>query len=245
MPLHYLRRLTATERTTAANAHLARYLAFVAGAVNAGGFLAVHQYTSHMSGIVSAMADNLALGSSAIVFTSFAALISFLGGAFCTSVTIRWGRRLQLDSEYALPLIWEAGLLIVFGMIGKEFQGSTPIGTIMLLCFTMGIQNATITKISGAVIRTTHLTGMVTDIGIGLGRMVMPRCGNDPAAANDEVRRIRLLASLIALFFVGGVIGAVGFKHVGFLFTMPLAAVLLIMAAMPVVDDIRKSIART
>lgn len=60
MPLLYLRRLTSRKRTESANRHLARYLAFVAGAANAGGFLAVRQYTSHMSRIVASMADNLA-----------------------------------------------------------------------------------------------------------------------------------------------------------------------------------------
>ena len=46
--------------------------------------------------------------------------------------------------------------------------------------------------------------------------------------------------SLIALFFVGGVVGAVGYKHAGFLFTLPLAALLLLLAAMPVIDDLRR-----
>jgi uncharacterized membrane protein YoaK (UPF0700 family) len=58
----HLRHLTGKERSQLANRRLARYLALVAGASNAGGFLAVQQYTSHMSGIVSSMADQLALG---------------------------------------------------------------------------------------------------------------------------------------------------------------------------------------
>ena len=62
MPIHYLRAFTKPERTDEANRRLGRSLAFVAGAANAGGFLAVGQYTSHMSGIVSSMADNMALG---------------------------------------------------------------------------------------------------------------------------------------------------------------------------------------
>src|SRR5690606_41293574 len=62
MPLQYLRTLTASERTRRANVHLGVSLAFVAGAVNAAGLLAVGEYTSHMTGVVSGMADNLALG---------------------------------------------------------------------------------------------------------------------------------------------------------------------------------------
>jgi hypothetical protein len=63
MPLFYLRGLTSASHTDSANRHLARYLAFIAGAANAGGFLAIHQYTSHMSGIVASTADNLATGN--------------------------------------------------------------------------------------------------------------------------------------------------------------------------------------
>jgi uncharacterized membrane protein YoaK (UPF0700 family) len=105
--------------------------------------------------------------------------------------------------------------------------------------FTMGLQNAIVTKLSGAVIRTTHLTGMVTDVGIKLGRMLYALFTGGPLMAHVEVGKLRLLTSLIGLFFTGGLIGALGFKHAGFLFTLPLAAVLLVLAAVPVMDDLR------
>jgi uncharacterized membrane protein YoaK (UPF0700 family) len=241
MPLFYLRRLTGSKRTEAANRHLARYLAFVAGAVNAGGFLALHQYTSHMSGIVSTMADNLAIGNFSLVSTGLCAVLAFLLGALLTSVLVRWARSRALDCEYALPLIVEAGLLVVFGCTGTVFAQGRLLGTIMLLCFTMGLQNAIITKVSNFVIRTTHLTGMLTDIGIALGAILLNwfRRNDQPVVA--EHASLRLLTSLVALFFVGGVTGALGFKHVGFFFTLPLALVLLVLAVVPVVDDLRRT----
>jgi uncharacterized membrane protein YoaK (UPF0700 family) len=245
MPLFYLRRLTGSKRTDTANRHLARYLAFVAGAANAGGFLAVRQYTSHMTGIVSAMADNLAVGSLSLVSNGLAAILSFLLGAFLTTVLVRWARSRDLECEYALPLIVEATLLVLFGVTGRVFAGERVLGTVMLLCFTMGLQNAIITKLSNSVIRTTHLTGMFTDIGIALGRLVSFRSMQIDSPIQPELRRLRLLTSLIVLFFVGGVTGALGFKHVGFFFTLPLAAILLLLAAMPIVDDIRRPVATT
>src|ERR1700761_3454890 len=148
MPLFYLRRLTSSARTESANRHLARYLAFIAGAANAGGFLAVHQYTSHMSGIVSAIADNLAAGRMTLVFDGAAAVLAFLVGALCSTLLIRWGRQRDLQSQYALPLLLEAVLLTVFGITGRVFAGERVLGTVMLLCFTMGLQNAMITKLS-------------------------------------------------------------------------------------------------
>lgn len=238
MPLFYLRRLTSVTRTDAANRHLARYLAFISGAANAGGFLAVHQYTSHMSGIVSAAADNLAGGNPRLVLEGVLAVLAFFSGAYMCTLLIRWGKAHGLLSRYALPLLSEAILLTIFGMTGKEFMGGGVLGTILLLCFTMGLQNAMITKISGSVIRTTHLTGMVTDMGIAIGRISSASSHHD-VIIQDEVATLRLLGSLIALFFIGGVIGAVGFKHVGFLFTLPLAMVLFLLAIMPVIDDFR------
>lgn len=240
MPLFYLRRLTGSTRTESANRHLACYLAFVAGATNAGGFLAVRQYTSHMSGIVAAMADDLAVGSLRLAFTGLGAVLCFMLGAFLTALFVRWARSNSLESEYALPLIFEALLLVVFGFTGSVFTGRRVLGTVMLLCLTMGLQNAIITKLSNSVIRTTHVTGMVTDIGIALGRIAFHLSARTGSPLEPERATLRLLASLVGLFFVGGVTGAVGFKQVGFFFTLPLAAVLLLLAATPVFDDIRR-----
>ena len=240
MPLFYLRRLTGSKRTESANRHLARYLAFIAGAANAGGFLAVRQYTSHMSGIVAAMADNFAIGSPSLVLSGLAAVTSFLLGAFLTTLFVRWARAHALESEYALPLLAEAALLTIFGFTGQVFAGGRVLGTIMLLCFTMGLQNAIITKISNAVIRTTHVTGMVTDIGIALGRAALIATRKIEGDLVPELATLRLLTSLVLLFFVGGVTGALGFKHAGFFFTLPLSAILLLLAFMPVVDDVRR-----
>ncbi len=240
MPLFYLRRLTGSKRTEAANRHLACFLAFIAGATNAGGFLAVHQYTSHMSGIVSAMADNLATGKLNLVSTGVCAVFAFVSGALITTLLVRWARSHELDCEYALPLTVEAALLITFGLTGHVFIGERLRGTIMLLCFTMGLQNAIITKISNAVIRTTHLTGMLTDIGIAVGALLNNAFKKVRAPMTAERASLQLLSSLVALFFIGGVTGALGFKHIGFFFTLPLAFVLLVLAAMPIVDNLRR-----
>jgi uncharacterized membrane protein YoaK (UPF0700 family) len=242
MPLFYLRRLTGSKRTESANRHLARYLAFVAGAANAGGFLAVRQYTSHMSGIVAGMADNFAIGSLVLVFHGLAAVLSFLLGAFLTTLFVRWARARALDSEYALPLLAEAALLISFGFIGHVFAGGRVLGTVMLLCFTMGLQNAIITKLSNSVIRTTHVTGMVTDIGIALGRIVSSTSQGSAVDLSQEFATLRLLISLVGLFLVGGITGALGFRHAGFFFTLPLSAILVLLAVVPVIDDMRRRV---
>jgi uncharacterized membrane protein YoaK (UPF0700 family) len=246
MPVPYLRRLTGSSRSRTANRQLAHFLAFIAGAANAGGYVAVKQYTSHMSGIVSAMADATAVQDLGWLATGASALLAFLAGAACTAILVNWGRRRDLNSEYALPMMVEAGLLLCFGLTGANLERHEWFvlpATVALLCFTMGLQNAIITKISQAEIRTTHLTGMVTDIGIELGKaMYWNRKSGDSerAAVQADMDKLWLLTSLVGLFFIGGVAGAIGFKHVGFIATVPLAAVLLMLAVVPVVDDLRE-----
>jgi uncharacterized membrane protein YoaK (UPF0700 family) len=243
MPIHYLRNLTGPERTDVSNRRLGCSLAFVAGAANAGGFLAVGQYTSHMSGIVSALADNTALGDVALVIAGLSSLLAFLAGAATSAILINWGRRRDAQSKYATPLIAEAILLLCFGFLGTNLEQHRIFfapATVGLLCFVMGLQNAMITKISKAEIRTTHVTGIVTDIGIELGKLVYWNADSTLPSARVVADRARLglLSSLLAMFLVGGLAGAFGFKHIGFIVTVPLAAVLVVLAIVPVVDDL-------
>lgn len=196
------------------------------------------------------MADNLTLGDIDLVLAGLAAFLSFVAGAACSAVLVNWGRRLNLQSEYALPLVFEALLLICFGLLGSNLGQHEWLfvpATVMLLCFIMGLQNAIITKLSGARIRTTHVTGLVTDMGIELGKFFYwnaARCDPDKPFVRADRRKLKLLASLVALFFVGGVAGAIGFKHLGFTTSLLLAAILLTLAIVPVLDDLRSRLSR-
>lgn len=241
MPIHYIRMLTGHARSPRANRHLGFALAFVAGAINAGGFLAVRQYTSHMTGIVSSAADHLALGADGLVLDALGALLCFLLGAACTALMVNHARRRGLASEYALPLLLEALLLLAFGMLGARLaavEGLFVPATVMLLCFMMGLQNALVTKLSQAEIRTTHMTGIVTDIGIELGKLLYWNA--DPARPRVDANRARLamLCVLLLCFFAGGVAGALGFRHLGYLSTVPLALLLCALAIVPALDDL-------
>jgi uncharacterized membrane protein YoaK (UPF0700 family) len=126
MPVNYLRGFASAERTDAANRRLGCWLAFVAGAANAGGFLAVGQYTSHMSGVVSSVADNLALGDIGIVVAGFSSFAAFLVGAATSAILINWGRRRDAHSVYATPLMLEAVLLLCFGLLGSNLERHRP-----------------------------------------------------------------------------------------------------------------------
>lgn len=244
MPIEYARQLTSVQATPRSIRHLGWALAFVAGAANAGAFLAVKLYTSHMTGIVSSLADHLVLGEFGLALDALGAVLSFMLGAMVSAILINLARRRGWRSRYALPLLLEALLFGVFGLMGATLAGVDGLfipATVTLLCFTMGLQNAVITKISGAVVRTTHLTGVITDLGIELGKLVYWN-RSDPAEATPVLadrERMATLGAVIACFLLGGVLGALAFKHVGYLATLPLAALLLLLSVVPVWDDLR------
>ena len=238
-----IRGFTALQRTPQADLKLGTVLAFVAGAANAGGFLAVGQYTSHMTGMLSALADNLVLGQLALVGAGLASVLAFMFGAMSTAWIVNWGLRRQLRSAYGLPLLVEAVLLLVFGLFGAALSLwhtlILPV-TVVLLCYIMGLQNAVITKISQARIRTTHVTGLITDLGIELGKLLYVNRHPDMAPVRADRQRLRVHAQLVLSFLVGGVAGAAGFKYLGYISTLPLALMLLLLVLRPLIEDAQR-----
>jgi uncharacterized membrane protein YoaK (UPF0700 family) len=242
MPVELGRRLTGRERTADSNRLLGYALAFVAGATNAGAFVAVRQYTSHVTGTLSSFADAVVLQQWSVAAAAFGAIAAFCSGAFVCAGLVNFGRRRDWQSVFATPLLLEAFLLLMFGLLGARFAHVTrffvPV-TVLLLCFTMGLQNAIITKVSHSEIRTTHMTGVVTDLGIELGKLLYVNRRTDLAPVLADRPRIRVLSSLLASFALGGVAGAIGFEHIGYAATIPLAALLGVLAAVPAMDDLR------
>ncbi len=244
MPLDSRLLMKHGNRSQRVNRQLAWSLAFVAGAVNAGGFLAVHRYTSHVSGAVSMAADELTLGSKVVGLAALSVVACFGAGAFCASMLISFGRRHRFRSHYALSLVIEAALLMVFGMMGYQLQHVQhfylPV-TVVLLAFIMGMHNSVVTTISAAEVRTTHMTGIVTDIGLELGRLLyFNRDRNRKMKVILANRnKLKLHGLILVSFFGGGLVGALSFKHIGFKMTVPLAAFLFFLALRPIIHDLR------
>ena len=241
-PFHHL---TGQHRTAATNRLLGGLLAFNAGAINAGGFLLVSMYTSHMTGFASMLADNLVLGNMKLVLGALGALLAFTAGAATTAVLVHWSRHHWVRSEVALPLLLEAVLLLIFGLMGATLTRQTPFAvplTLLVLAFTMGLQNALVSKISSSQIRTTHMTGVITDLGIELGKMLYWNRTSSPPESRVRANRIklRLYCALLGMFITGGLVGALGFKYVGFVWVVPLALGLLAISVPPLYADWRR-----
>ena len=241
-----LRHLTNRHRAPSTNMALGLLLAFNAGAVNAGGFLILGMYTSHMTGFASQLADGLVLGNGKLLLNALGAILAFMTGAAVCAVLVNWGRQRQLYSVYALPLMLEALMLVPFGLMGTvTLNWNTPFAvplTVLLLSFMMGLQNAVGSKTSGGSTRTTHMTGNFTDLGMELGKALFWRRqrrqpGTALPAVQHDWRRMRMTAGLIAMFVLGGITGALGFKHLGFVCVVPLALLLLALSVPPFLHD--------
>ena len=213
-------------RTTSSDLMLATLLAAIAGAANAGGFFALGKYTSHMTGYISLLADNLAVLNFGVAGVSVLAVGAFVSGAAFSTGLINWARQASNQRQYALPLAVQGAFLLCFAFGGVFSSDAGRLFSLCCLCFIMGMQNATITKISGARIRTTHATGMVTDIGIEIGRAIFGRLFRRSGVA-PNLPKLQILSRLVLSFLLGGLSGAIGYGHVGFFFSLPLALILL------------------
>jgi uncharacterized membrane protein YoaK (UPF0700 family) len=142
----------------------------------------------------------------------------------------------------------EALLLLVFGLVGVNLNIYVPLtvpAIALLLCFVMGLQNAIVTEASKAEIRTTHMTGVVTDIGIELGKFFYwhkPKDTNVKASAKINLQKLKTHLLIFSMFLLGGVIGAISFKQIGYISVVPLSLSLALIASLQIYRDIKSII---
>ncbi len=192
-------------------------LALVAGSLNSAGFYAAGVFSSNMTGNVSAFAGRVALGDFLTGTFYLAILAMFVLGAASSTSLVMLGKRRGVDRVYVVAILAEAALLALLGT-ADLYLSEPDRGTVLVvgLAFLMGAQNAIVTLISDARVRTTHVSGMATDIGIELGRLVeiaVRRAGVEEAGPRRE--RIALHGVTITAFCVGGVLGVVAYKAWG------------------------------
>ncbi len=218
-------------------------MAFLAGSINAGGFFAVARYTSHVSGELSHGADMLYLGEWQIAITSFLMVFSFMLGATHAAWTILWAKRQRFRSSYGISMWLEAFYMLVFGLMGAVLAswqwGFVPIA-MMLLGFIMGMHNTVLTILSAGTIRTTHMTGFATDIGIEMAKVMHSRKSMRKSAdVTVNMPKIKLYAGTIVSFVAGGVVGAWGFRYMGYRFTLPVALILFLLGLGSIGYDVK------
>ena len=174
-------------------------LACIAGMVNVIGYLGFeHQAITHLTGTTSLLGAALAHGDWRAVGHLWGVLIAFCSGAVLSGLIIQ-DSTLRLGRRYGVVLALESLLLATAVPLLVHSQ----IWGMWLAAMACGLQNAMVSTYSGSVVRTTHLSGMFTDLGIGLGHLIrgMPL----------PMRRLTLSGLIISGFLASGIRGAWAF----------------------------------
>jgi uncharacterized membrane protein YoaK (UPF0700 family) len=200
-------RHTGQKRSFKHNLRLAILLCLNAGFINAAGFLAFQVLTTNVTGHAALLAVDIAspdLRSARIVALW---LILFLAGAFSSGLIIsRLGR--DKASAYAIPILIITFIVSIVALLGNNHTLQAMEYYAGSLLFAMGMQNALVSLISGSEVRTTHLTGMFTDLGTDLSASAASQGNTRP----ELRKRILLRLTIISFFLLGGIIGGLAFS---------------------------------
>lgn len=197
-------------------------LSFNGGCINAGGFLATGRFVSHVTGFATLFGVQLTNNETQAAAGILSVPIFFLLGAFIAGLLIdrpvHMGKRPHFDwvmglSAFCLFLA-AAGDVLNFGNFGEDLGLRQNYLLLILLCLASGLQNAAITSSSGRSVRTTHLTGLTTDLGLGIAKVMTFNLKKDRFAS--EVRANYLRAGSILSFVIGSAFGAGLFLKLGY-----------------------------
>ncbi|WP_412467933.1 YoaK family protein [Pedobacter sp. KLB.chiD] len=192
---------------------LASILSIVAGIVNISGVLSVHTLTTNLTGHFAFFSEQLFLKNYSAAFTFLCYILFFLSGAFVSGVIIEYGSKYKSHQSYIIPISLEIAIILSVSIGSIIFPASgnshhTIIASALL--FAMGLQNALVTKVSQSVVRTTHLTGLFTDLGIALSQLLFYK---EIAVRKALHKSIFLKTMIIGGFFLGGMVGGFGYQH--------------------------------
>lgn len=196
-------------------------LAFQGGVLNIGGFLASHRFVSHITGYATMFGDKAAQddwrNALGILLVPFFFLVGVMTSAWFIERRRLRGFRPKYSLVFSIMIfnllcISIAGAFGYLGEFGEAFSYRRDYVLLFLLALTCGLQNAVITSASGHVIRTTHLTGPTTDLGINMVRIWTSR----HAIEKKEFFAFFCRMGIISCFILGSIAGAFVFKQIHF-----------------------------
>ena len=228
-------------RTLKHNLQIATVLSLAAGIINVTGFLSFKQLTTNVTGHFALFIYDLANFKFWKGTIYFLYIFSFLLGSFASSFLIEKYRVNKQLNVFVIPTVIESLILISIAVISNFVEITYPNFIVFAMLFAMGLQNSFVTEISNAVVRTTHLTGLFTDLGIDLSHLLFPESHPD----RDKLKEnIKLRIYIISSFFIGGLIGGFVYSELHLkLNTLILAALILLSSLF--YDDFRYQLIKT
>ena len=215
-------------RTFRHNFRLAAFLSFTAGLVNICGVLALGVLTTNITGHFAYFAEGVLKKDDLFGVYFLLYIIAFLAGSFVSSFLTEYLIVKNSKAPHTLSMFLEILILLILGLYGNYFinHGFDKRLLASFLLFAMGVQNSLVSKISNSTVRTTHLTGLFTDLGIELSQLFFFK---EQSQRQKLLHSINLRLGIVAFFFSGCVSG--GFLFVAIKFkTLLVAAFILILA---------------
>lgn len=196
-----------------------------------GGLLACHSFVSHVTGYATLFGLKLNqsnyLAASGMLFVP----VFFLAGTMISGFLIDLRVELQTKPRYYVifGVLCLLQIFIVIGGFNGFFGrfGEEDYLLVALLCLVCGIQNGTVTLVSKSIVRTTHLTGITTDLGIGIVRVLNSH--HLGSAAGEETKANFMRVGIIFFFVLGSMVGYQilnRFEYRGFLFPATISGAL-------------------
>lgn len=194
------------------NLRIASLLSFVAGVVNVTGFLAVQRLTTNVTGHFAFFVDEIFKQNFLEGFKYFLYILFFFLGSFASSFSIEVMAKVNDRLIYRIPIMAESLILVGVALFGQRMIVEAPNGLAFALLFAMGLQNSLVTTISNATVRTTHLTGLFTDLGIELSQLFFFQ---QQEQREKLISSIKLRLTIISFFFLGGLLGGIFYSRIG------------------------------
>lgn len=211
------------KRTFKHNLYLATTLSLIAGIVNSVGFLSIKTFTTNVTGHFAAFAEEILQRDpfDSLVFISF--VLSFLLGSVTSGFFTELTFKFTPQRGFVIPILLEISVL--FYVSTFDNKGHIDKSQIAhLLLYAMGLQNALVTQISDSVVRTTHLTGLFTDLGIEMSQLLFYWKKDKK---DILLKSIGLRTSIILFFLIGCLLGGWCYGKIGFQ-SLKIAAFLLL-----------------
>lgn len=177
-------------------------LSFLGGGMNAFAILGFSLTASHITGSVTRISTDLAYNNIPHLKIMMWLVVSFFLGAIVSGIIVGSGRDFELRKRYGDTFIF-IGILLKF----LDMYLYSEVLFVYILAFSLGLQNGLFIRYRGMIIRTTHMTGTVTDLGVVIGHYLR---------GNREITwKMKYYAMNIFSFLTGGLVVGLGLKYLG------------------------------
>lgn len=212
------------------NIRLGVLTAFSAGMVNIASLIIFFAFTSNVTGHYAILAAEIAQGHWYQVAVVFSWIFLFYFGNFLSNLIIINYNKKHTYLAHASPIVIEIICLLTVGIYGSYYYNETLQETeilIALCLFAMGLQNGLTASISNFAVKTTHLTGATTDLGI-LSAMFTKKEYRE----SEQLRgKFKLIAYIALTYMIGGVVSGLLYFSIGFkvFYTVCLSLVIVML----------------